>query len=58
MFFDGFVSQRTLTTTAAAESDILTICCDKATRMFSLQEIGNASVKVLSPVVAISSSTL
>jgi hypothetical protein len=26
--------------------------------MFSLQEIGNASVKVLSPVFAISSSTL
>jgi hypothetical protein len=34
MFFDGFVSQRTLTTTTAAESDILMICCDKATRMF------------------------
>jgi hypothetical protein len=58
MFFDGFDSQRTLTTTAAAERDILTICCDQGYPDVSLQEIGNASVRVLSPVVAISSSTL
>jgi hypothetical protein len=58
MFFDGFVSQRTVTTTAAAESDILTICGDKATRKCFSSRVGNAWVKVLSPVVAISSSTL
>jgi hypothetical protein len=39
MFFDGFVSQTMLTTMAAAESDILTICCDKATPMFLFKRL-------------------